>query len=176
MVSQARVKCCQRSIFRRWRTSSSAVKNRRLQIVLSLIVLVFGCALEELLPKFAGVGFPILLVAVQTVASRRPVAMSVLFALAAGAAEEAISGLPAMTAVSFTLAVAMLIRISALPRGAAALTYPLFQLWLYIWVPAMQGNVFSRILLALPIGLLTAFAVQAVLSWLEGKAAVDEQG
>lgn len=139
------------------------------------MVLILGCAFEEMLPKFAGVGFPILLVLVQLVSARKPTMILTLFAMAAGCAEEAISGLPMMTATSFLLGVALLAKWCELPRLATVFTYPLFQLWLYVWVPWMQGNVFNRVLLSIPIGVLTAITVQVAFAWLERKAAVDEQ-
>ena len=55
------------------------------QLTLSLLVLIFGAGLEELLPKFFGVGFPVLLCAAMYFACRRSASRMVLFAIAAGA-------------------------------------------------------------------------------------------
>ena len=142
----------------------------------SLLTLVIGGALETVFPKPLGVGIPVLLVAAQFMASRQTTMSMALFAIAAGAVEDALSSLPVMTSASYFLVVAMLTRWSGLPRGTTVLTYPLYQLWLRIWVSGLQGNIFHRILVAVPIGLATAFAVSAALTWLSGKVAIDEEG
>lgn len=141
-----------------------------------LIVAVFGAVAEELLPKYLGVGFPVLLTAAQMFAVSRPAAVMVFFAISAGALEDAISSLPMMTSVSYFLSVAILIRWTDIPRSATVLTYPLYHLWLWVWVAELEGSLFSRMLLALPIGVVTAVAVSALLIWIERKVAIDEQG
>ena len=142
----------------------------------SVLVLFLGAALEELLPKVLGVGFPILLIAVQVLASRGGWAATVMFALAAGAMEDALSSLAPMTSISYFLIVASFARWSGLPRLAAAFTYPCYQVWLAVWTVGLGGGVFARILVAFPIGLMTAFAAGAALTALYRKAAIDEQG
>ena len=150
--------------------------NELAQLILSVLVLVFGAGVEELAPKFLGVGFPVLLCAVMFFASRRPMAASALFAIAAGAVEDAISGLPAMTSVSFFLIIASLARWSGFPRSMAVFAFCGYQAWLWAWVGGLHGGVFARMLMSLPIGVVTAVATGAVLLWAERKAAVDEQG
>lgn len=150
--------------------------NEIAQLTLSLLVLVFGAGIEELAPKFLGVGFPVLLCAVMFFASRRPVSRAVVFAIAAGAVEDALSGLPAMTSVSFFLIVALLARWSGFPRFMAVFAFCGYQMWLWAWVGGLHGGVFARMLVSLPVGAVTAVAVGAVLVWATGKAAVDEQG
>lgn len=140
------------------------------------VALVLGAGAETLLPKFLGVGFPVLLTTVQFMAARRTAVAAVIFALAAGAMEDALSALPAATSASFFLLLASLVRWSGMPRAATLLTYPAYQMWIYVWTDRAGGGVFSRVLLALPVGLATALAVGAVLAWAERKAAVDEQG
>ena len=148
-----------------------------IQLAVMALVIVFGGAAEELLPRFLGVGFPVLLAASQWFAARRGGAIQVLlFALAAGATEDALSSLPAMTGIGFFLLWAVAVRWACLPRGAMLLAYPIFQIWLYLWVAGLQGGIFNRLLLALPLGLVTELAAGAALAWLAGKAAVDEQG
>lgn len=151
------------------------MKNSPVQIVLALIALTCGCAAEELLPKAMGVGFPVLLCLVQSAAVRREPLMAFLFAIAAGAAEDSISSLPMMTSVSYFLLVAALARWSEMPRSSIVPTYLIYQLWLCTWVPNLQGGIFARMLLALPIGLLTAFVVHGLVLWMERKAAIDEE-
>ena len=152
------------------------MKNGNLHFLFAVLALVVGAAAEELLPKPAGVGFPVLLAAVQVMAVRRaPVEMS-LFAIAAGAAEDAVSSLPVMTSASFCLSVAVVTRWAGFPRGMIALSYPLYQLWLRLWGVGLADNVFDRLLVSVPIGLVTALAVAAVLSWAERRVSLDAEG
>lgn len=144
-------------------------------MVSALVVLILGMGFEEALPKVAGVGFPILLVAMQFMAVRRPLSVAVLFALAAGVCEDSISALPTMPSVSYFLAVAILARTLDLPRAMTLLVYPLYQVWLEAWTGGSGGGVFMRILVSLPIGGIAALAVCAVLEWMERKAAIGEE-
>lgn len=146
------------------------------QFALAVIALVAGAALEELAPKTLGVGFPFLLMASQFFAARRGALAMAAFAIAAGAAEDSVSMLPAMTSVSYFLALAVLTRFAGHPREIALLGYPGYQLWLHLWVSDIKGGIFSRLLVSLPTGFATAFAVWAALSWMERKAAADAQG
>lgn len=150
--------------------------NEIAQLTLSLLVLVFGAGIEELAPKFFGVGFPVLLCSVMFLASRRSAARAVIFAIAAGAVEDSISGLPAMTSVSYFLIVALLARWSGFPRFMAAFAFCGYQMWLWAWVGGLHGGVFARMLVSLPIGAVTAVAMCAALVWATRKAAIDEQG
>jgi len=152
---------------------SFVVRNDVLQMVFALPVLVLGAGCEELLPKFCGIGFPILLTSVQFLPTRVGMPVAVLFAVAAGCFEDAISGLAPMTSVSYFLVVAVLARWTRLPRGLTLLTYPFYQLWLAVWIGGV--NVFTRILLAFPIGFLTAFVVVWILSGTMERAAIDER-
>ncbi len=150
------------------------MKSEIVQFVFCLLVIVLGGAAEELLPKFPGVGFPILLSSVILLTSRRTVPFLVLFSIAAGAFEDALSGLPIATSACFFLMCAAVSRIPVVPREVFVLAYPAYQLWLNVWDSGLNGGIFSRLLLALPIGILTMFAMRFVLAWMERKAAVDE--
>ncbi len=150
--------------------------NDAVVLVSSLLVLVFGAGAEVLLPKVLGVGFPVLLTAVQFSAVRRPTVSAAMFAIAAGALEDALSALPPATSVSYFLGLAALVRWAGMPRIATLFTYPAYQVWLFVWTSDLGGEVFGRVLLALPVGLVTAIAVGSVLGWIERKAAMDEQG
>lgn len=152
------------------------MKNRHIQLTLALIALIVGGALEEMLPKALGVGFPILLSLVQLTAARRTTLAMLLFALAAGAVEDAISSLPSFTSVSYFLAVAILARWANVPRVAMVFTYPVYQLWLTVWAADLQGGVFGRMLIAVPFGAITAYATVMVILFTEAKVAIDEQG
>lgn len=146
------------------------------QIAFAALVLVLGASAEELLPKFFGVGFPILLSAVSFMAVRRSQPEALAFALSAGAMEEALSGLPPMSGVSFFLALAVLTRHFESPRALAFLAYPVYQVWLAVWLTGIGGGIFGRLFLAVPIGFVTMSAVGAAVNWLCRKAAVDEEG
>lgn len=150
------------------------MKSEIVQFVMALLTLVVGCAAEELLPKVAGVGFPILMSASVFFATRRRVVPAICFALAAGAAEDALSGLPPATSASFFLAVAALAKWSEFPHGALVLAYPVYQGWLRLWGGAAVDGVYYRVLIAVPFGMVTAFATWLVLAWVERRAAVDE--
>ena len=146
------------------------------RLVPAVFVLVFGAAAEELLPKFFGVGFPVLLVSVPFLIARCTKAEGLAFAVAAGAMEEALSSLPPMSGVSFFLAVAVFVRRFGYPVMSSGFAYPVYQVWLSVWCARIGGGVFGRILLAFPIGCLTAAAVGAAVDWLCRKAALNEQG
>ena len=129
--------------------------NEVVVLVSSVLVLVFGAGAEVLLPKVLGVGFPVLMTAVQFFAVRRPAVSAAMFAIAAGAMEDALSALPPVTSVSYFLGLAALVRWSGMPRAATLLTYPAYQMWIYVWTDRAGGGVFSRVLLALPVYALT---------------------
>ena len=164
------------SIFRRWRTCSSAVANSVIVFVIAVLTLVLGAGAETLLPKFLGVGFPVLLAAVQFMAIRRSAVTAVLFALAAGAMEDSLSSLPALTSASYFLALAVVVRWSEMLHFTSLFAYPVYQVWLLVWTGRSGGGVFGHILLALPLGIVTTLAVEALLGWAERRAAVDEAG
>lgn len=150
------------------------MKNNAVRLVLAVATLVLGAACEELLPKALEVGFPILLGAVVYFAVRFPVSTAILVALGAGASEDAISGLPFFTSVSFFLFVGASARLTQLPYLVAPLAFPLYQVWLCLWMPDLNGSVFTRILVSFPVGVLTFAVVALVLNHFERKAAVNE--
>ena len=99
-----------------------------------------------------------------------------LFAVAAGAAEDALSGLPYALSVSYFAAVAGLMRGFKLSVGFAVPAYCLYQVWLWIWLgQSLVGGVFLRMLMALPVGVAVLAATHAALYWIDRKAAVDEK-
>ena len=152
------------------------MRNSLLAFAFSLAVLCLGASAEELLPKLLGVGFPVLLVAVQVLAVRGPLAAAMLFAVAAGGFEDAVSSLPPMTSVSFFMLAMAFARWADLPRASSFLTYPAYQVWLSAWTGGLGGGVFWRILVSLPIGVATAFLVGWIIRFAERRAALDEQG
>lgn len=154
----------------------SAVSSSAIRLILALMIFVFGAAAEDLLPKVFGVGFPILLAASVFFAPRRSIALPVMFALAAGGAEDAISSLPYFTSASYFLLVVAVIHLTGIPYVIAPFVYPVYMLWLCLWSPDFGGNVFMHFLVAIPVGVLTMGAVAYLLQILCGRAAVDEEG
>ena len=90
--------------------------------LLTFLAMVFGVVLggaaEELLPKFAGVGAPVLLSICLVGAQGRSVFAAGLLAVAAGVFEDTLSGLPFFLSASYFLAGAVLVRFGGLSRGA----------------------------------------------------------
>ena len=152
------------------------MKKDIVQLVIAFFTLVFGGAAEALAPKTLGVGLPVLLSAAVYFARRRTPLVGMLFAVAAGAAEDALSGLPYALSVSYFAAVAGLMRGFKLPVGFAVPAYCLYQVWLWIWLgQSLVGGVFLRMLMALPVGVAVLAATHAALYWIDRKAAVDEK-
>ena len=149
--------------------------GRAVQFVLTVLILVSGAALEEMLPRVFGVGVPVLLSAVLFLSVRRPGPSAPAFAVVAGAVEDALSALPPLTSVSYFLAAALLLRRLGSAWFVPAAAYAAYQVWLSVWVVSIGGDVFKRVLLACPVGLATAFAVEVTLAWLCRKAAADER-
>ena len=149
--------------------------SRAVQFVLAVLVLVSGAAFEEMLPRAFGVGVPVLLAAVLSLSARQVGPFALAFAVVAGAVEDALSALPPMPSVSYFLAAALLLRRFGSAWFVPAVTYAGYQVWLSVWVSSIGGDVFKRVLLACPVGLVTALVVDVALAWLCRKAAVDER-
>lgn len=147
-----------------------------IRLALAALVLVIGGTVEDLIPKVLGVGAPVLLASVPFMAARCGRIEALAFASAAGAMEEALSSLPPMAGVSFFLVVAFAVRRVGLVWPLAMLVYPVYQIWLAVWLAGIGGGVFGRILVSLPVGFLMVPAVGVALNWLCRKAAIDEQG
>jgi len=149
------------------------MKSDLARIVYGIALISVGCALEELMPKFLGVGFPLLLAAVLSVSSRRGVFESVAFAVAAGAAEDAISSLPVATSASFFTIAALFANSTRSPTALPALAFPLYQMWLWMWLPQVGAGVFARTVVAAPLGCLAFVAVSALMRFAERRASID---
>ena len=149
--------------------------GRVVQFALYALVLVPGAAFEEILPKVFGVGVPVLLMSALFFSVRRSGPSALAFTVVAGAVEDALSALPPMTSVSYFLAAALLLRRFGSAWFVPAVAYAGYQVWLSVWVSSIGGDVFKRVLLACPVALATAFAVNVTLAWLCGKAAADER-
>jgi len=152
------------------------VKNSLLQLAFGLAVLILGAAAEELLPKVLGVGFPVVLASVPVLAAGRgSILTRLVLAVVAGALEDALSGLPVMTSVSYFLAVTFLVDRLDCSRILVPLAYPCYQLWLAVWSDVTGGGVFTRLFLSVPVGAVTAMAAGWLIAKARKGAAVDEQ-
>lgn len=151
---------------------SFAVKNSVAEILLAATGIILSCAFEEMAPKPFGVGMPFLLMAAVLESSGASAFKAMLFAVACGAAEDAISHLPAMTSVSYFLLAALLTRRARMPLVAVALAYPAYQVWLWMWMSDLGGAVFGRVLMAFPAGAIAAAIVFFAGGRLKKEAAV----
>lgn len=133
-------------------------------IVFAVLALIVCGAAEELLPKIASTGFPFLLCAALWNAVSCKKADGIVFAIAAGAAEDALCLLPTPTAATyFPLAAVVCMRMDvSLPFPAiAAAAWGTFQLWLWIWLgDIMGGAVHLRFAVALPMATAAAIATE----------------
>lgn len=150
------------------------MKNSLTLTVLAALAIVFGCAAEEMLPKAAGTGFPVLLSVVLATAPRRDWFSLAVFAVAAGGAEDAISSLPMMTSPVCFLGLAALVRKWELPPAVTFAAFPFYQLWLALWPSGVEGSLFVRMSVSLCTGTVTSWIVSRICLWVERKAAVDE--
>ena len=152
----------------------AATKAEWVEFAIAAGALALGAAAEEMLPKFSGVGFPLLMMACVYFATRRGIWPMFMFAAAAGAAEDSLCGLPFATSIAFFAMAAAFVRTMDSEWVAFAL-FPLYQLWVRMWCEGLHGGVFSRFLVSIPVGVVTAFAVRQILGWLDRKGAVDEE-
>lgn len=152
------------------------MRSNLLQLAFGLIVLVLGAGAEEVLPKFSGVGFPVLLASVQALARGfGSMPLVVAFTVLSGAFEDSLSSLSPMTSVCYFLVSALLARRLGFPRLLILLTYPCYQLWLSVWTSGLGGTLFVRLLLAVPLGAVTVAAVDAALAAAWRGGALGEQ-
>ena len=125
-----------------WRTCSSAVKTKAVQICFTLICLVAAAAMQELLPTFGGAKTPMLAVfAVYT--AFRPSRNWILVAVAAGALEDALNGNTSLCGVCFALLAATGAHFArsfeyGMPQAAvgavaAMIAAPVHEIWLSAW-------------------------------------------
>ena len=150
------------------------MKYAAVHFAIALTSLSVCGAIEELAPKWGGTGFPALLASAAYFAAKRRTAPALLYALAAGAAEDALSSLPFATGASFFAAAALCVRAS---RVNPILWFPLwvvFQGWLWIWLGGAAGNIFTRMLAAIPLSLAAFAATAFALARLDRKAGADE--
>lgn len=154
---------------------SYAVRNNIAQLLMALVVLILCGAAEDLLPKICGVGFPCLLTAAIWGAVNRKPLGAAIFALAAGSMEDALSVLPFASSAGFFILAAVITRLLRLRIIFTVLFYAIYQLWLWLWIGALDGGIFMRLCLAIPIALVTVVVEAAFLKYLARKAALNEK-
>lgn len=171
--------------------------------MLAVLGAAAALSLEELLPKPGGAGFPVLFCIALWFAAMRPAqgrdggarparGPALLFALAAGGAEDAVSLLPAPACTVFfpaAAAVCAMLNERRLPGGGAAGAWADFafyalscaaawaccQLWLWAWLGGeIEDNVFLRTLAAWPVAAATAAAVHPALAFAAEKAGLAQ--
>lgn len=149
------------------------MKSDFVLLSLCFFTLAIGGAVEELAPKFIGVGFPVLLSASVFHACRRSLPAMVVFVVAAGAAEDALCSLPPFTSIAFFALAAAAARWLGHAAAVAFLAYPLYQLWLWTWCSGLDGGLFGRLLVSVPVGGIAVVLLWPLLAWLERRGALN---
>ena len=118
------------------------MQTRVVQILFTLICLLLGAAVQELVPSFGGTATPELLIFALYTAFQ-PLRRWMLVALAAGAFEDALNGTPtpcctfftllAATAAHFLRPVAHGLPAAGVGACAAMVAAPIHELWISTW-------------------------------------------
>lgn len=138
-----------------------------------MLAIVFGGALEELCPRVNDVGCPVLLAVTVFLAWRESALFGLTVALAAGALEEALSGAPPATAISFFVLGAFAVRKLELPMAGAVFAYPAYVSWMALMCLGQERGAFGRLFVSVPLGLVTMAATCACLQFVRRKAGLD---
>lgn len=138
-----------------------------------MAVLLLGGALEEALPRVCCVGFPILLTAALVLGSLRTCAEAVLLAVLAGTLEDALSALPLATSASFLILIALGARLVPAVKTLAFIAYPLYQLWLVVWTTLPAAELWTRLLVSVPVSALTVALVAPLVCACERRLFAD---
>ena len=147
------------------------MKSSVVQFAFIVLALALAAALEDMLPTLFGLGLPVLLGAAVFFAVETRMPVWLVAAVAAGALEESVAALPPATAMVFFAAVATAVRLFGEAPLWILVAYPAYQAW--IGLVADGSGVFSRIVLAVPVGAVVLAAVIAVLSRAWRKAGAD---
>ena len=151
------------------------MKSECAYLMFAIVALVLCGAAEEMFPKPLGVGFPFLFCATVWFAVRAASTAAFVFALAAGTAEDALAGLPFVMSASYFVLAVFATRFFRLPGIFASFFYFGYQFWLWLWVPDLQGSLFMRGLLALPVGAGVAFCLSVLLDACLRGGGLDEK-
>jgi len=142
-----------------------------LAFLFQVLVLVLGGAMEALLPKPLGVGVPILLGWTLCASVRRAAPVVVVLALAAGAFEDALASLPALTSAPFFVVVALVANRLHWAPLVLLVAYPLYEVWLWAVARVPASALGLACALAVPMAL-AAVVFVAFFAWCERKAAI----
>jgi hypothetical protein len=148
------------------------MKNDFSMIVFALLQLVFASAVECLFPKILSTGLPALL-SVAIVFSERGFTTwteTIFIAIIAGAMEDALSGFPPGTSISFFALAVFAIRKLHLPIFYSQIVFPLYFSWMWIWGIVSGCENFLRMVFILPVGFLTTLAFSHIIGYLSRKA------
>ncbi len=144
-------------------------------LAFAIVLLVLSGAAEEMSPNLLSVGLPFLFCAVIWFAMRTTYLATFVFALAAGTMEDALAGLPFVMSTSYFVLSAAVVRLFRLPVVVAPLLYLGYQFWLWLWVADLNGNLFTRLLVALPLGAGVAFCVSELLDYITHEGGLYEK-
>lgn len=153
---------------------SSAVKDSIARLALSVVTLIAGAAVEELLPKWCGAGVPVLLPLAVFASVRTTLPAAIMYAAAAAGLEDSLAGLEPLTSVPFFLLAAAAARWSRFGWATALAAYPFYRLWLAILSPGMDPAIFAQFFIAIPAGAVSAFASGLLFVTLENRAAFKQ--
>ncbi len=128
------------------------------------------------MPKFFGVGLPILMAATMAIVRLmgRHRFYIYLFALLAGSMEDALCGLPFAMSTSYFILVAVALATITPPFVCDLFFFIGYQVWLWIWLPELQGSIGVRLGLSFVIALVVVPLVHLATLGLVRKAVVDE--
>lgn len=147
------------------------MKNNIVQFAFIVLALVFGGALEDMLPTIGTLGAPVLLSLAVFFASETRTPVWIMAAVAAGAFEEAVCALPPASAIVFFAAIAVAVRFFREPVLWIVAAYPSYQIWLAL--VSDGAGALGRVLISIPFGAVCMAAALAVLPRLWRKAGAD---
>jgi len=128
-----------------------------------MVVFLLCGALEEAMPRIYSVGFPFLMMAALILGCVRTLTGAVLLSVLAGTMEDALSVLPLTTTTSFLLLVVLCARAWPTPCLVPILAYPAYQLWLVVWTDLPAGELWSRLLVSVPVAAVTVLIMRPIL-------------
>ena len=137
------------------------MKKDMATFVFSVLFLVACAAVEDLSPKFLGLGLPFVMASAIVFSDRRMFSWThtMVFAAAAGAIEDALCGFPPAASASFFAAMAFVVRKFSLSIAVSAFAFPLYLGWLWTWGLVSGGGNFMRFALFAPFGFAATAAV-----------------
>lgn len=146
------------------------MKSEVTKTVFAVLSMILGGALEELCPRIGEVGCPVLLAVTVFFARRESAPFGIAVALAAGAVEESLVGAAPATVIAFFVLAAVMVKELELSLAGTALVYPLYVGGTALMGLGLEGGVFGRMVVAIPMGLVTMAVIDLVMRIVRGKA------